>query len=81
MGVEYDGTTTFFDKAYKYLTLFLNLYTLQAGQPHVVFRPGGIQIDDFTKLGEISYGYPEHKPIVWIKEPVRAQQLSELLDG
>jgi len=70
VGVEFDGTATHFFQAGKYLTLFLHLYTLQAGQPYVVFRPSGIHIDDFTKLGERSYGYPRHEPIESIGEPL-----------
>jgi hypothetical protein len=70
VGVESDGTSDFFYQAGKYLTLFLHLYTLQAGQPYVVFRPTGIGINDFTKLGEISRGYPKHKPIVSMGEPL-----------
>lgn len=80
VGVEYDGTPTFFDKAHNYLTLFLNLYTLQAGQPYVVFRSIGTPVDDFTNLGERSYGYPKHEPIVSIGEslPDDVHRISKL---
>ncbi len=70
VGVESNGTAKHFIQANKYLTLFLHLYTLQAGQPYVVFQPGGIPVDDFTKLGEKSSSYPDHKPIVHIGEPL-----------
>lgn len=69
VGVESDGTAQHFHQAGKYLTLFLHLYTLQAGQPYVVFRPLGTNVDDFTKLGERSDGYPRHNPIEYSGEP------------
>ena len=69
VGVESDDTARHFNQAGKYLTLFLHLYTLQAGQPYVVFRPLGTNVDDFTKLGERSVGYPRHNPIKQIGEP------------
>lgn len=69
VGVESDDTARHFNQAGKYLTLFLHLYTLQAGQPYVVFRPLGTNVDDFTKLGERSDGYPRHNPIKQIGEP------------
>jgi hypothetical protein len=68
VGVESDGTAQHYRQADKYLTLFLYLYTLQAGQPFVVFRPTGTHVHDFTKLGERSQGYPQHKPIEHIGE-------------
>jgi len=68
VGVEFDGTASHFVQANQYLTLFLYLYTLQEGQPYVVFSPLGTPIDDFTKLGERSFSYPGHKPIEHIGE-------------
>lgn len=72
VGVESDGTPAFFEHAYKYLALFLNLYTLQKGQPYVVFRPLGTRIDDFDKLGVSSYGYPNHEPIISSGRPLES---------
>lgn len=69
VGVESDSTAKHFIQADKYLTLFLHLYTLQAGQPYVVFRAGGTHVDDFTKLGERSHSYRGHEPIEHIGEP------------
>ncbi len=69
VGVESDDPASYFVQANKYLTLFLNLYTLQDGQPCVVFPPWDSSIDDFTKLGERSFSYPGHKPIELMGEP------------
>jgi hypothetical protein len=70
VGVESEGTADHFIQAEKYLTLFLHLYTLLGGQPYVVFRSMGTPIDSFTYLGERSFGYPGHNPIIQIGEPI-----------
>jgi hypothetical protein len=51
VGVEYEEKGGFFDRAEKYLTLFLYLYTLKTGQPYVVFRGPSTVVSDFSQLG------------------------------